>query len=233
MKIEIWSDVVCPWCYIGKRRFEEALSKFEHKDEVEVVWRSYQLDPSTPTKSGQSVTEMLASKYGVSRRQAEAMNDRVTAIAKEVGLDYHMDSAKHSNTFDAHRLIHLGKKHGIQDAVKERLMKAYFVDGEAVGEVDTLVKLAFEVGIDPEEAREALKSNEFADEVLADEKRARMFGITGVPFFAIDEKFAISGAQPSEVFTEALEAAWTDSHPLMAVGNLQGGQTFEGEACAI
>lgn len=233
MKIEIWSDVVCPWCYIGKRRFEEALAKFEHKDEVEVVWRSYQLDPSTPTKSGQSVTDMLASKYGVSRQQAAAMNDRVTTIAKEVGLDYHLENAKHSNTFDAHRLIHLGQKHGIQDAVKERLMKAYFVEGEAVGEVDTLVTLAAEVGIDPVEAREALETNELADEVRADERRARMFGITGVPFFAIDEKFGISGAQPAEVFTEALEAAWADSHPVVAVGNQVGAETCEGESCAI
>jgi predicted DsbA family dithiol-disulfide isomerase len=233
MKIEIWSDVVCPWCYIGKRRFEEALADFEHKDEVEVVWRSYQLDPSTPTKSGQSVTERLASKYGVSLQQAAAMNDRVTTIAAEVGLDYHLEHAKHSNTFDAHRLIHLGKKHGIQDAVKERLMKAYFVEGEAVGEVDTLVKLASDVGIDPGEARAALETNVFADDVRADEKRARMFGITGVPFFAIDEKFGISGAQPSEVFTEALEAAWTDSHRLVAVGSSQGAETCEGEACAI
>jgi predicted DsbA family dithiol-disulfide isomerase len=233
MKIEIWSDVVCPWCYIGKRRFEEALAKFEHKADVEVLWRSYQLDPSTPTKSGQSVTDMLAAKYGVSRQQAAAMNDRVTTIAKEVGLDYHLENAKHSNTFDAHRLIHLGKKHGIQDEVKERLMKAYFVQGEAVGEVDTLVKLASEVGIDPQEARQVLESDEFADEVRADEKRARMFGITGVPFFAIDEKFGISGAQPSEVFTEALNAAWADSHPLVAVGSPQGAETCEGEACAI
>ena len=233
MKIEIWSDVVCPWCYIGKRRFEEALSKFEHKGDVEVVWRSYQLDPSTPTKSRQSVTDRLAAKYGVSRQQAVGMNDRVTTIAKEVGLDYHLENAKHSNTFDAHRLIHLGKRHGIQDAVKERLMKAYFVEGEAVGDVDTLVKLASEVGIDPDEAREVLEADEFADEVRADENRARMFGITGVPFFAIDEKFGISGAQPSEVFTEALNAAWADSHPLVAVGSPQGAETCEGEACAI
>lgn len=233
MKIEIWSDVVCPWCYIGKRRFEEALSKFEHRDDVEVVWRSYQLDPSTPTKSGQSVTDMLAAKYGVSRQQAVAMNDRVTSVAAEVGLDYHLENAKHSNTFDAHRLIHLGEKYGLQDAVKERLMKAYFVQGEAVGEVDTLVKLASEVGIDPDEARKVLEADEFADEVRADENRARMFGITGVPFFAIDEKFGISGAQPSEVFTEALNAAWADSHPLVAVGSPQSAETCEGEACAI
>jgi predicted DsbA family dithiol-disulfide isomerase len=161
------------------------------------------------------------------------MNDRVTLVAAEVGLDYHLENAKQSNTFDAHRLIHLGKKHGIQDAVKERLMKAYFVQGQAVGEIDTLVTLASEVGIDTEEAREALATNEFAEEVRADEKRAGMFGITGVPFFAIDEKFGISGAQPSEVFTEALEAAWADSHPLLAVGNVHGAETCEGEACAI
>lgn len=233
MKIEIWSDVVCPWCYIGKRRFEEALSKFEHRDDVEVVWRSYQLDPTTPSDAGQSVTEMLSKKYGVSRQQAEAMNDRVTAVATEVGLEYHLDLAKHSNTFDAHQLIHLGTKHGVQDEVKERLMKGYFVEGEAVGDAETLVRLVSEVGIDPEEARAALKNGTYADEVRADEQRARMFGIQGVPFFAIDEKFGVSGAQPSEVFSEALAAGWADSHHLISVGRARNVGVCEGDACAI
>jgi predicted DsbA family dithiol-disulfide isomerase len=233
MKVEIWSDVVCPWCYIGKRRLEEALSQFAHKDDVEVVWRSYQLDPVTPTKPGQSVTDALASKYGVSRAQAQAMNDRVTAVAAEVGLEYHMENAKHSNTFDAHRIIHLGKERGIQDAVKERLMKAYFVEGEAVGDADTLVRLASEAGLDADEAREVLASGKYADDVRADEKRARMFGISGVPFFAVDEKFGISGAQPAEVFAETLEAAWAEDHPLVTVAGAQSADMCEGDACAI
>jgi predicted DsbA family dithiol-disulfide isomerase len=233
MKIEIWSDVVCPWCYVGKRKFEEALSQFEHREDVEVLWRSYQLDPSTPTHAGQSVTDRLAAKYGVSHEQARAMNDRVTAVAAEVGLDYHLEKAQHSNTFDAHQLIHLGAKHGLQDEVKERLMKAYFVEGEAVGDPETLVRLVSEIGIDPAEAREVLKNGTFASDVRADQQRARMFGIQGVPFFAIDEKFGVSGAQPVEVFSEALAAAWADSHPLISVGAAQDAGVCEGDACAI
>jgi predicted DsbA family dithiol-disulfide isomerase len=233
MKVEIWSDVVCPWCYIGKRRFEEALSEFGHKDDVEVIWRSYQLDPSAPENTGVSVTEMLAQKYGVSTDQAQAMNDRVTAVAAEVGLNYNFDISKYGNTFDAHQLIHLAAKHGLQDEAKERLMKGYFTEGAAVGDDETLVKLVSEVGVDADEARAVLAKGTYADEVRGDVQRARAFGIQGVPFFAIDERYGISGAQPAEVFTEALEQAWAEGHPLIKVGSAQSGDVCEGDSCAI
>src|SRR4051794_24498154 len=155
MKVEIWSDVVCPWCYIGKRRFETTLARFQHADQVEVIWRSFQLDSDAPLESGLTVTEMLAGKYGVGLEQAAAMNDRVTSIAAEEGLDYHLDKAKYTNTFDAHRLIHLAAERGLRNEMKERLMRAYFTEGASVGNADTLVRLAAEVGLDTGEARTA------------------------------------------------------------------------------
>jgi predicted DsbA family dithiol-disulfide isomerase len=231
MKVEIWSDVVCPWCYIGKRRFEAALSQFEHRDEVEVTWRSYQLDPKAPRSSDVSVNEMLAGKYGMGIEQAMAANARVTAIAATEGLEYRLDKARYSNTFDAHRLIHLAARQGRQDEMKERLMSAYFTEGAAVGDVDVLVQAASEVGIDADEARSVLSSDMYAGEVLEDEHRARAFGISGVPFFAIDEKYGVSGAQRAEVLRQALEQAWAESHPLVAIGSDAHSGTQTDVAC--
>jgi predicted DsbA family dithiol-disulfide isomerase len=234
MKVEIWSDVVCPWCYIGKRRFETALAEFAHRDGVEIIWRSFQLDPTAPPTTTGSLDEMLAAKYGVSRERARAMNANVTALAAEDGLDYHLDRARHGNTFDAHRLIHLAAAHGQQGAMKERLLQAYFSEGEAVSDRDTLVRLAAEVGIPAEEARTALAGDTYAKEVRADLRRAQMFGIRGVPFFAIDEKYGISGAQPTEVMLAALEQAWADEHPLIAVaGAADGAGVCEDDSCAV
>ena len=218
MNVEIWSDVACPWCYIGKRRFESALADFAHRDEVKVTWRSYQLDPEAPRDSGKMVNEILAQKYGVSLSQAVAMNERVSAIAAQEGLDYHLEQVRYGNTFDAHRLIHLAASHGLQQEAEERFFNAYFTAGKALGDVETLVQLATEIGIDAEEARAVLNSDGYADKVRADEQRARAFGIQGVPFFAIDEKYGVSGAQPTEVLKEVLERAWTESHPLIQVG---------------
>ncbi|GCE30578.1 DSBA oxidoreductase [Dictyobacter alpinus] len=234
MKVEIWSDVACPWCYIGKRRFEAALDQFAHRDQVEVIWRSYQLDPSAPRDSDQKMTEILAQKYGVSVQQAQAMNKRVEDQATEVGLEYHLDKIHHSNTFDAHRLIHLAASHNVQDAAKERLLRAYFTEGAAVGDTETLVRLATEVGIDAEEARSMLAGSAYEDDVDADIERARMFGIQGVPFFAFDEKYGVSGAQPTEVFTQVLTQAWTESHPLISVGAANADAGYcEGDNCVI
>ena len=234
MKVEIWSDVACPWCYIGKRRFESALAQFEHRDGIEVIWRSYQLDPSAPRVSGKAVNEVLAGKYGVSLKQAEAMNEQVSGIAAKEGLEYHLEQAQYGNTFDAHRLIHLAATHNLQDEMKERLLKAYFTEGAALGESETLVKLAVEVGIDEDEVRALLASDAYADEVRADVQRARRLGVQGVPFFAIDEKYGISGAQPSEVFKEVLEQAWIELHPLIQVNGAAEDTGFcDGDACAI
>ena len=234
MKIEIWSDIVCPWCYIGKRRFESALATFPHCDDVEVVYRSFELDPSAEKKSGVSSTDMLAKKYRISRERAEAMNARVSALAAQEELDYHLESARHANTFDAHRLIHFAASHGLQIEMKERLMRAYFTESADVGDTDTLVRLAAEVGLNTGEAREALQRGAFADDVRADERRAQMLGISGVPFFVIDEKYGISGAQPTEVFAQALQAIWVESHPLIRAGaQLPDAGVCEGDVCEL
>ena len=235
MKVEIWSDVACPWCYIGKRRFEAALAHFTHREQVEVTWRSYQLDPGAPRDSGKRVNEILSQKYGVSLSQAVAMNERVSAIAAQEGLEYHLEQAKYGNTFDAHRLIHLAATHRLQEEAEERLFKAYFTEGRVLGDAETLVQLVSELGIDADEARTVLNSDAYADEVRADEQRARAFGIGGVPFFAVDEKYGVSGAQPPEVLGEVLEQAWAESHPLIQVGRAPQNEagSCDGESCAI
>ncbi len=231
MKVEIWSDVACPWCYIGKRHFEAALDQFSHRDNVTITWRSYQLDPDAPRTPGVSVNEMLAQKYNVSISRAEAMNDRVSSIAAQAGLEYHLEKAQYGNTFDAHRLIHLAATHQLQDQMEERLFKAYFTEGLTLTDTETLVKLAAEVGIDADEARTVLTSTTYADEVCADVQRARMFGIEGVPFFAIEEQYGISGAQPTEVFKEVLDKVWAESHPLIKMAATSQ-NTCEGDTCA-
>jgi predicted DsbA family dithiol-disulfide isomerase len=235
MKVDIWSDVACPWCYIGKRRIEKALAGFEHHDQVEVTWHSYQLDPDAPRISEQTVTEVLAQKYGRSLAQAAAMNERVSGIAAQDGLEYHLEKAQYGNTFDAHRLIHLAATHHLQDAMEERLFRAYFTEGAALGDTETLVKLASEVGLDADEAHTVLASAAYADEVRADIQKARRLDIQGVPFFAIDEKYGISGAQSSEVLKEVLEQAWIRSHPLTMVksANQDDAGSCEGDSCAI
>ena len=210
MKVEIWSDVVCPWCYIGKRRFEKALDQFDHRGDIEVEFRSFELNPSAPTDQQGNLEEALARKYGLSLEQARAMNARVVEAAAGEGLEYRFDIAKRSNTFDAHRMIHLAAAEGMQSAMKERLMAAYFMEGRAIGDRDTLVELAAEVGIDAERARATLDSEEFADEVRADEREAGELGITGVPFFVINRRYAVSGAQPPELLLKALAAGWDE-----------------------
>ncbi len=222
MNLEIWSDVVCPWCYIGKRRVEQALEQFPHRDEVNIVWRSFELDPTASERTTEPLDEMLARKYQVTRQQAAQMNARVSGIASEVGLDYHLDQAKPSNTFKAHRLLHLAKAKGIQPQVEERLMRAYFTEGEPIGDNETLVRIAAESGLDADEARATLASDAYADDVRADEARAAEFGISGVPFVAIDERYGVSGAQPTEVFLKALQTAWAAAHPLTMVSATPG-----------
>lgn len=213
MKIEIWSDVVCPWCYIGKRRLESALSRFGHADEVEVVWRSFELNPDAPREELGTLEEMLAAKYGMTLEQAAASNARITKLAAEEGLEYRLDRAKRGNSFDAHRLIHLAASRGLQGAMKERLMRAYFTEGEAIAEPEVLARLGRVVGIDESEARRVLEGSDFAEEVREDEATAQSLGITGVPFFVIEGKWGISGAQPAELFSEALDTAWDELHP--------------------
>ena len=208
MRIEIWSDIVCPWCYIGKRRFEAALARFEHRDAVEVVWRSFELDPNAPASLGMPLDDMLAAKYGMSVAEAKAANARVTKLAAAEGLDYRLDRAQPGNSFSAHRLIQLARTKGMAEATEERLMKAYFTDGLAIGDHGVLSGIAAEIGLDPEHARRTLAGNDFAKEVRDDEERAAHFGISGVPFFAIEERWGVSGAQPAEEFDNALNGSW-------------------------
>jgi len=210
MKVEIWSDVVCPWCYIGKRRFEEALSRFEHRDQVEVVWRAFELDPAAPRTRPGSHVGHLAAKYRMSVPEAQAMIDRVVATAAENGLAFNFDIAQPGNTFDAHRLLHLALERGVQGAVKERFMAGNFTEGAAIGDAQALAELAVEAGLDRGEVRAVLESDAYADDVHADEQRAARLGISAVPFFVVNEKYGVSGAQPPEMLLRMLEDVWRE-----------------------
>ncbi len=207
MIIEVWSDVACPWCYIGKRRFERALAGFDGAADVDVTWRSYQLDPSIPRGTRVNHDRMLADKYGVSAEQVRAMNERVVGLAAAEGLEYHFERYITVNTLDAHRMSHLARSQGLGPEMHERLFRAQFVEGEVLDDPDTLVRLAVEVGVDEDAAREVAGSDAYADEVADDIREAQMLGVSGVPFFAIDRRFGISGAQPTELFASALEQA--------------------------
>src|SRR5690349_10772794 len=217
MKIEIWSDVVCPWCYIGKRRFENALAAFEHKDKVEVTYRSFQLDPNAPVKFEGSIDEWLAENKGIGVEQSVAMHARLAEMGKIEGLDYRFDKVKYGNTFDAHRLIHFAAHHGKQAEMKDRLQRAYFSEGALISDLDTLVGLAKEVGLDADEARSALVTDAHASEVRADIRRAHDIGVSGVPFFLIDEQYGVSGAQPTDLFAQALSQIWDETHQAAGV----------------
>ncbi|MBI3478787.1 MAG: DsbA family oxidoreductase [Nitrosomonadales bacterium] len=207
MKIEIWSDVICPWCYIGKRRFETALADFAQRDDVQVIWRSFELDAQAPRQHPGTLNELLASKYRVSPQQAAQMNANVSGIAAEIGLKYHLEKARPGNTFDAHRLLHFAVSRGVGDRATERVMQAYFSEALPVGDRAALARLAPEFGIGEQDALAMLESDAYADAVRADEARAAGFGISGVPFFVFDEKFGVSGAQPVAMFAEALQQA--------------------------
>ncbi|MDH4235034.1 MAG: DsbA family oxidoreductase [Gallionella sp.] len=207
MQVEIWSDVICPWCYIGKRRFEMALANFAHRESVRVIWRSFELDPNAPRQYPGTLDDLLAHKYDVSPQQAAAMGERVTGIAREIGLEYRLADARPGNTFDAHRLLHFAASRQLGDRATERIMHAYFCEGLTVGNRTALARLAPEFGIAENEALAILKSEAYSIEVRADEARAAEFGITGVPYFVFNKNIGISGAQPIEVFGEALQQA--------------------------
>ena len=212
MKVEIWSDVMCPFCYIGKRKFENALAQFSHKDEVEIVWKSFQLNPDMKTEANKNINQYLAEAKGWSIEKAKEMNDYVTNIAKEIGLTYNMDKAVVANSFDAHRFSHLAKKHGKQNEAEEKLFEAYFTDGKNTADHQTLVQLGSEIGIDQSETLAVLASNEYADEVKQDIYEAQQVGVRGVPFFVLGEKYAISGAQESSTFLQALNKTWEETN---------------------
>ena len=234
MRVEIWSDIVCPWCYIGKRRFEAALAAFPHRDEVEVVWRSFELDPGAPQERIGDYAQLLADKYGVPVEQGQQMIDTMTTTAAQDGLVFRFDLARVGNTFDAHRLLQFAHERGMQDAVKERLVRATFTEGEPIGDHETLVRLVTEVGIDADEARAVLASDRYADAVRADEAQARAYGISGVPFFVVDGKYGVSGAQPVEALGQVLATAYAESNPLQLVA--AGGSVApgcDGDTCSV
>lgn len=225
LTIDIWSDIACPWCYIGKRHLEQALDQFAHKADVEVVWHAFELDPSAPPvrDASQSYAERLARKYGMAVEQAQQRLDHMVGVAAKDGLDFRFDKVRAGNTFDAHRLIHLGHERGIQDAVKERLLRAYMTEGRAIGDRAALQELAVEAGLDAAEVAALLEGDRFAAEVRRDEATARELGISGVPFFVLGGRLGVSGAQPAEVLLGALDKAWADQPKL---------ETFaEGAAC--
>lgn len=203
MKIEVWSDVNCPFCYIGKRHLEKALENFTDV-KVEVQWRSFELDPYSKPPKGANQTALLAQKYGKDRAWAEQMNKNMTAMASQAGLDFHMDRVVPANSFNAHRLIHLAKKHQLQDSMKEKLLSAKFVEGKDIDDETVLTECGQEVGLPETEIKNLFSSDDLADAVRADEEMAGALGITGVPFFILDKKVALSGAQPVEVFLEML-----------------------------
>lgn len=207
MRIDVWSDIACPWCYLGKHRIEAALVK--HGGDHELVFHAFELDPAKPRvhDDGLTHTQRIARKFGASPAQIETMHARMKGLGTEDGIDFHFDRVQGGNTFDAHRLVRLGLERGVQAAVKERMMKAYFTDGERIGDREVLARLAAEAGLDVTEARELLASDRFSDSVRADEADAQENGITGVPFFVMDGKVAVSGAQPIDVLVQALAAA--------------------------
>lgn len=210
MKVDIWSDVMCPFCYIGKRRFEAALANFNHKEDIEVVWHSFQLDPEMTAQPGKDVYTYLAERKGISVEQSKQMHTGVVQMAAEAGLQYNFDKAVIANSFDAHRFAHLAKTKGLGEAAEEALFKAYFTDGKDISNFDTLAQLGTEIGLDAAEVKQALQSDAFANAVDEDIYHASQIGVRGVPFFVLNDKYAVSGAQPVETFAGALNQAWTE-----------------------
>ena len=227
MKIEIWSDVVCPWCYVGKRRLETALAGFEHRDEVEVVYRSFELDPTAPQHGHELTTGVLARKYGRTEDEMRDMQQQLVEVAAQEGLAFRLFENVHTNTVDAHRVLQLALAEGgpdLQRELKEALLAAYFVRAEDVGDHDVLRAAARAAGLDGARVDAVLASDEYADAVQADIAQARAYGATGVPFYVVDRKFGVSGAQPAEVFGQVLEQAWAESRPRLQMAG-------EGDAC--
>jgi predicted DsbA family dithiol-disulfide isomerase len=234
MRVEIWSDVVCPWCYVGKRNFEVALARFEHRDQVEVIWRAFELDPSAPLEREGDYDAHLARKYGMGAAQARNMIETMTATGARAGVVLDFDRARPGNTFDAHRLIHLAGERGVQDAVKERFLYATFTEGEPIGDRGALTRLAVEAGLREDEAAAVLESDAYATEVRAEESLALDLGISAVPFFVIDRAFGIPGAQSPDVILGALQRALEKpARPLEEADDTAAAPGCDVDACAI
>ncbi len=228
MKVEIWSDVVCPFCYIGKRKFEQALHEFTGKDQVEITWRSFQLDPDMQYVPGQSVHEYLGRRKGGTTADGKRMNDSMAGIAQEVGLKFNFDEAIINNTLDAHRVLHLAKTKGLQNEMKERLFAAYYTEGRNIGDASTLIELGEEIGLTGEEVRNTLQTDAYRQEVMLDQYEAQQVGVRGVPYYVFNDKYALSGAQPADIFKQVLDKVWEEEKPVAALAGESGFCTPDG-----
>ena len=227
MKIEIWSDIMCPFCYIGKRRFELAMEQFEHKDKVDIEWKSFLLSPDVETDPTINMHQFLAKHKGISVEEAMGMNDYVTNMAAQTGLTYNFDNAIPANSFNAHRLIHFAKQHGKQGEAEEALFKAYFTEGRNIDDAPTLMDIAAGMGLDTTAFAQAMAGDTFVQDVIADVEEAQQLGVRGVPFFVFNRKYAISGAQDATVFLETLETAYKE----WQAENNNGLNIIEGDSC--
>ena len=228
MKIEIWSDVMCPFCYIGKRNFETALEQFTDKNHIEVIWKSYQLDPSLPEIQADTYQDYLVKHKGMSAEQVNGMLGNVTQSAKQVGLDYHFDKAIMVNSLSAHKFIQFAKTKGLGDQAEERLFMAFFTEGKNIADLGTLTQLGKEIGLDETEVKTAFTDEKYASMVKQDIQEAQQVGVRGVPFFVLDRKYAVSGAQPSQAFLESLEKAFSEWRKLNPESKLE---VTEGQSC--
>lgn len=210
MKVDIWSDVRCPFCYIGKRKFEMGLEKFSNKNNIEVEWHSFELDPTLVTRTDVNTIDHISEVKGISRKQGEEMHEYVSNVAKEVGLDFNFDKTVVANSFNAHRLIQLAKVKGVANEVEEALFKAHFTEGKNIDDAETLMNIGVSAGIERDELKNTIDSEEFSKQVRQDEQQAQLYGINGVPFFVLNNKYGVSGAQSPETFSQALTQAWED-----------------------
>jgi predicted DsbA family dithiol-disulfide isomerase len=225
MKVEIWSDVVCPWCFVGKRNFEAALAQFAHADKLEITWRSYELDPHAPAVREGTYAERIARKYGIEVGAARAAMARIINAGAEAGIEFKFETMQPGNTYNAHRLLHFAARHGLQNELKEALFVANFLESKPIGTHAVLEEAAVSVGLDRDEVREVIASEQFGDEVRVDERVAQSIGITGVPFFLVDDAYGIPGAQDPQVYLNILDRAWAESHRGIEI------VTAEGDAC--
>ncbi|WP_245634786.1 DsbA family oxidoreductase [Janibacter terrae] len=234
MQIDIWSDIACPWCYIGKRRLETALADHPQRDEIEVTWHSYQLDPTLPEHYEGTEVEYLASRKGMPVEQVRQMFGHVTEQAAGEGLAYDFDTLVVANSARAHELLHLAKERGLADAVKEALLSGHFEHGMDIGDVDQLVRVGVGAGLDEGEIRAALEDRRYQAAVASDIDMARQIGVTGVPFVVVDMKYAVSGAQPPEVFRQAIDTALAEQAPaLQVVDGSSDAEACGPDGCAI
>lgn len=225
MKVEIWSDVMCPFCYIGKRKFELAMKQFVHKSNIEIEWKSFELNPNMKTLTDKSLYQYFADRKGISLEQAIAMNTQVTEMAKQVGLDYHLEKAIPANSFKAHRFSHFAKANAKQDEAEEKLFYAYFTEGKNIDDMDTLIALGQEIGLNKDELRNVLETDLYANDVRKDETEAQQLGVQGVPFFVFDRKYAVSGAQDVNTFLQTLNTSfteWQKEHPETKLNVIEG-----------